>query len=423
MLTTTLSVASPGSPTPDLPTYLCARREALLSSWRTTCENDAQLHTVSALSREEFNDCVPTILDQLNHLLGGEAPTEDVLRIAAEHGLHRWHKGYALKELLREVALLQRNLLDELRTYASLYPAVEPDVLTNAYRLVMELISDVAEGSVAQYDELQRTAAASRASALQSALDQVTALSRERIDLLRSSTHDLRSSVGIIQGAAFMLDLNTQSPEERSQLTDMLNRNLTNVQMMLQNLMSLARLDAGQDPAQVARFDAAELLRELAQSARPLAIERGLVLLTSGPDQLLVNGDMVKVRRIVQNLLLNALLYTQSGMVSLSWSKEDEFRWAVGVQDTGAGLPSDITAALLNQLKPTQESASVFQSQPVEPPSGTEPPVVTRSELRGEGIGLHIVKRLCEVLEATIDIETQPGQGTLIRVRFPIQHK
>jgi signal transduction histidine kinase len=54
--------------------------------------------------------------------------------------------------------------------------------------------------------------------------------------------------------------------------------------------------------------------------------------------------------------------------------------------------------------------------------STAESPLPTPPPRRGEGIGLHIVKRLCELLDANMDIETSPDKGTLVRVRFPIKY-
>ncbi|QIP16954.1 HAMP domain-containing histidine kinase [Spirosoma aureum] len=412
---------------PDLATYLFARREAILNGWRTRCEQDTTILATSGLSREEFNDMVPTMLNILGQRLVGQPAELDPMQVANEHGLHRWHKGYTLRELLKEIGHLFRIVSDELKTYAELYPATNVNVLTRAYGEIIGINEETLEGSAARYDDLERTAAASRADALQGALNQLNELARQRSDLLRTSSHDLRSSVGIAQGAVFMLDLDNQSPEERNQLMAMLNRNLTNLETMLQSLMSLARLEAGQETPEISEFDVAALLHELVQGAQPLAIQQGLPLLADGPEQLVVKSDPGKVRRIVQNLLLNALMYTEKGVVSISWVEENDHQWTVGIQDTGPGLPDSSLSSIVGTLKPTQDSASVFDSRvkpelPVsESPGPPRQPNAIKS--KGEGVGLHIVKRLCELLEANLDIETSSDKGTLVRVRFPRRFK
>ncbi|MEJ1962075.1 MAG: hypothetical protein WDO56_11255 [Gammaproteobacteria bacterium] len=77
--------------------------------------------------------------------------------------------------------------------------------------------------------------------------------------------------------------------------------------------MSLARLEAGHDRRNLSSFDVASLMREFCDALRPLASERGLFLRCEGPEGLLVTGDSAKVRRIAQNLVLNALNITEQG--------------------------------------------------------------------------------------------------------------
>lgn len=413
--------------TPELTVYLFARRDAILSNWRSACETDAGIHTVSTLSTEEFNDRVPLLLNILIQRLRGEDEEADPITVAREHGLHRWHKGYMLLELTQEVGHLSQTLAEELETYRALYPDASPNELMRAYQEVIWISKETVEGSVTQYDELATAAAMSRANTLQAALEQVNEVARQRSNLLRTSSHDLRSSFSVIQGAAFQLDMENQSQEEREMLMEMLNRNLTNVQSMLQSLMSLARLDAGQDLPEISEFDVAKLLHALVDGAQALATERGLTLLADGPDDIIVSSDAVKVQRIVQNLLLNALTYTASGIVSVSWVREDKYRWILSVQDSGPGLPDDVVQNVAVFLKPTQDSTKSMDGVP----SGLnhtklptpESPSATPPARRGEGIGLHIVKRLCELLDANLDIETGPGKGTLVRVRFLINYK
>ncbi|GAB3972120.1 hypothetical protein GCM10028806_23650 [Spirosoma terrae] len=420
------SLASAQSP-PAIADFLFARRESILNSWRTTCELDKTIQTVSNLSREEFNDMVPTILNILGQRLHNQKEESSAILVASEHGLHRWHKGYTLRELLKEIGHLFEEISNELKTYQELYPASDPKLFVEVYPKMLTLYEETVEGSAARYDELERTAAASRADTLQSALDQLNDLTRQRNDLLRTSSHDLRSSVGIAQGAAFMLDFDNQSPEERAKLIDMLNRNLASIESMLQSLMSLARLEAGQETVEVGQFDVGKLLHELAERMQPFAQQQRLPFLVNGPEKIAIESDAEKISRIVQNLLMNALTYTTTGVVSLSWVKENDRRFTVSVQDTGPGLSDTMVSSLVGALKPTQDSALVFDSQvlPIPPldDSPGAPRTKSRATSKGEGVGLHIVKRLCEMLEANLDVETAPGKGTLIRVRFPTHYR
>ena len=129
---------------------------------------------------------------------------------------------------------------------------------------------------------------------------------------------------------------------------------------MLTQLSDLSHLQAGQETLQPAPFDAGELLTSIVESAQVLASQKGLILQGDGPAQLLVDSDAVKVQRIVQNLLLNAVKYTAKGYVSVSWSEENTSRWIVSVQDSGGGLPVGPATLLAEQLAPLADPAELY---------------------------------------------------------------
>jgi signal transduction histidine kinase len=174
----------------------------------------------------------------------------------------------------------------------------------------------------------------------------------------------------------------------------------------------------------VAPFDAAAELRRLGVDLRPLAESKGLYLEANGPDALPVDGDAVKVRRIAQNLLLNALKYTRTGGVALAWHDGvpgDRRRWRITVEDTGPGFHAGPGAPLVHALNRTT---------PVEPLQGADAPDATVSapgdlderpimQSQGEGLGLAIVKRLCDLLDGSVIFEAVAIGGTRVQVTLP----
>ncbi|MBD2757734.1 histidine kinase [Spirosoma validum] len=88
-------------------------------------------------------------------------------------------------------------------------------MITQAYVHFFAFADQINTGSVSQFTDLQRTAAASRVNVLEKALAELQALSQQRSELLRHSSHDLRGSFGAILGAASLLELVTDSQEER----------------------------------------------------------------------------------------------------------------------------------------------------------------------------------------------------------------
>ena len=142
--------------------------------------------------------------------------------------------------------------------------------------------------------------------------------------------------------------------------------------------------------------------------------------------------DRAKVQRIAQNLLLNALKYTERGGVKVMWAPVAGgtiSRWQLCVQDTGPGLSDGSVTPMAQALK---EATDEIHDAPGNADTGSvaEPAPTLKAQsahrpeykMPGEGIGLSIVKRLCDLLDANIELETEPGKGSTFRITFPLQY-
>lgn len=222
--------------------------------------------------------------------------------------------------------------------------------------------------------------------------------------------------------------------DRRRALSQMLQRSVESLRVLLTDLLDLSRLEAGEEQRRLSRFDAAALIRRHCDSLRPLAVERSLFLKAEGPETLEVQGDQVKVQRIAQNLILNALNVTNRGGVRVSWEERSVSgiaQWLLCVQDTGPGFQQHSGAAPLEQAlrEATEEAheADALAGRAGEPAPRSAPAATLRSQSEpdpvssasGEGLGLSIVKRLCELLDAALELETSPGNGTTFRVVLP----
>jgi len=195
--------------------------------------------------------------------------------------------------------------------------------------------------------------------------------------------------------------------------------------------MSLARLEAGEEERQVGSFDAGALLASFCAAMRPVAEQHGLWLKTEGPDSLQVDGDERKVERILNNLLRSAINHTRRGGVTVLWgpveSGPERDCWSFCVEDTGAGLGGEPLASLAAELchaTGRAHEAVKSQGEPVDaaPTEKSESQPLPPDEVADEGVGLAIVKRLCELLDATLELETGPGRGSTYRVTFPMEY-
>jgi len=409
-----------------------------MRAWRKAIDRDPEMTAGASLPRAQLDDHIPALLDAFERRLRsltvkeGVAFKEEDKGDAAAHGLQRWQQGYDLREVTREWGRLQLCLADELDSYASAHAGVDPGVMSTARRVWAELCTEGASESVSKYFDLQQIEAEGHVADLAQALEQVKELERSRAELWRQAAHDLRGNVGVVMNVAAGLALQGVPVASGDKFLLMLQRNVSSLHSLLEDVMGLARLQAGHEHRQVKAFDAAIALRDLCERMQPMAEERGLYLKTDGQDTLPVEGDAVKTQRIAQNLLFNALKYTTRGGVTVSWGdsrQNDPHRWMLCVTDTGPGFHAGPGAPMAGALEEATEGARHVEEaartgiqeaakHPSSPDTAPEDGRAIHQE-RGEGIGLSIVKRLCELLDASIEMESTPGEGTSLRIAFP----
>lgn len=419
--------------------HLTTRRAAILETWRKSVDRDVELTASSSLPRTQLDDHIPELLNAFAKSLriwprqesadSKEQRKED----AASHGLQRWQQGYNLQDVIREWGHLNLCLLDELHNYSIAHPDLELDVMPIVWQLLTKLCFQGVSESTTQYFQLQQTEAAGHVLDMKQTLDEVQELECRRTKLFRQAAHDLRGNVGLVKNVSWGLTRDGIPEAMRDEFLRLLQSSVSSLHSMLEEVMDLARLQAGYELRDVKSFDVALLLRDLFERLQPLATERGLFLKADGPDTLAIEGDAGKIQRIAQNLLLNALKYTRAGGVTIGWGdsrNNDPKRWMLCVQDTGPGFHAGPGSPIVEVLKEAtmesrqvEEKASEGKQEPA--PAEPDPPVSTLPDRRpvyqerGEGIGLSIVKRLCELLDASVELESEPGEGTIFRVVLP----
>lgn len=416
---------------------LAARHEPVLAAWRARVRADAAQVTAGSLTRTQLNDHIPAVLVAFERTLrasagGAEAAAAERAQRAEEikHGLHRWQQSYDLEEVTREWAHLHHCVFDEFVAFSASRPDLSPETRVAFTRELIAFIHQAVTESTSQYAQMQRKEAAGRFIDLQQTLQEVRELERRRAQLIHQAVHDMRGDVQSVGLTAEMLREGELSDAERGQFITLLQRGTVTVGQMLAQLLELARLEARMEQRAVAAFDAAALIREFVSATDLIARERNLYLHAEGPATLEVQGDATRVRRLLQNLVLNALNYTETGGVTLHWGAEGETSWWLVVKDTGPGLQLGPGSPLVDAM--VQATASAHDSDArssagaggethvVKLPPGD--PDESRGPARqqpGEGIGLSIVKRLCELLDASVELVSSAASGTSFRIVLP----
>ncbi|OOG41077.1 HAMP domain-containing sensor histidine kinase [Polaromonas sp. A23] len=211
---------------------------------------------------------------------------------------------------------------------------------------------------------------------------------------IASAAHDLRQPVHALSLYADWLQA---EPELVAQIAPKIVRSTQAVNELFNSLFDLAKLDSGVIQVNWQRIDLPSLIAELELQHAPVAIEKGLELRTRVlPAEVL--SDPVLLKRLVGNLLSNAIRHTEQGGVLLAVRRRKQ-GWCVEVWDTGVGIAPEHQEAIF------QEFYRVAKH------NGTE---------EGFGLGLSIVSRLGEALNHPVRVHSRVGQGTVFRVELPV---
>ena len=407
--------------------HLHSRRQSILDAWRAVVLEDPELQTPSRVSVLHFEDIAPQILDDFEQRLrtaDDQPKKRSEEKKSIEHGAHRWQEGYSLHEMVREWGHFQACVMEEIERYSQTRKGLQTGVLSFARKLWLQVCTEGICSSVEEFDRLQQAEAEGVFQDLQRALSEVQSLDRQRAAIWHEAAHDLRGNVGLVTTTTSLLTEDGVPDSLRARALTLLQANVDSLRKLLEELLGLARLEAGREDLRLETFDAGSFLRDLCSTLELLARDKGLYLKTDGPPSFVVEGDPAKLQRILQNLILNALKYTESGGIVIAWGptrESDIDRWLIRIQDTGPGMPAGPLTVEVQQATITAKKVEGRSDSTDVEPVPDVPSSAARSgpQRLGEGIGLLIVKRLCELVHAGLEVSSRPGEGTVFQIVLP----
>jgi signal transduction histidine kinase len=227
------------------------------------------------------------------------------------------------------------------------------------------------------------------------AKQQAEAASSLKSSVLISVTHDLLQPLN-----AARLTLSTlaemEIPAQGVSLIGQVDRSLLTLEDLLRTLLDISKLDAGVLKPDMRPIKVSTLFEPLRQEFAPLAAKRGLSLRIL-PSPHAVISDPLMMRRILQNLLANALRYTQKGGVLMGCRLKGD-RLCIQVHDTGPGIPEAQRQAIFDEFQRGEASDG---------------------DQAGFGLGLSIVRRFATELGHDIQLASQLGQGSTFSITLP----
>jgi len=240
--------------------------------------------------------------------------------------------------------------------------------------------------------------------------------SRLKSAFLSNMSHELRTplnSVIALTGVLSRRLAKTIPAEERGYL-EVIVRNGKNLLALINALLDISRIEAGCEDIISSRFSVRDLAGEIVAMIEPQAAEKKIALLNEVPGDLpLLASDQDKCRHILQNLVGNAVKFTDHGRVTVTAEFQDRksesgeqkavshLPFRISVKDTGIGIAADQLSYIFDEFRQADASNT--------------------RKYGGTGLGLAIARKYAEMLGGDISVESVPGEGSTFTLRLPLE--
>jgi len=301
-----------------------------------------------------------------------------------------------------------RDLEMELRTRSggTLHALVSMDLLRTGNQMhVLTVITDITKRKLAE-DSLQLAMdeLATRNRELAQARDLAEAAAQAKAHFLANMSHEIRTPMNGVIGMAELLRDTELTAQQRSYL-DVINRGSEALLELLNDILDLSRIEAGQLRFETHAFDLGRLVTKVVEPFRATSADKPLAIQVEVdpdlPRRLL--GDPGRIRQVLANLVGNAVKFTAAGQVRVAVAVQEGAQagscaFTLTVADTGIGIPASLQSRLFEPF--TQADAS------------------SSRKYGGAGLGLALCRRIVDGLDGTIRLESREGEGTTVTVRF-----
>ncbi len=234
--------------------------------------------------------------------------------------------------------------------------------------------------------------------ALAHAKGEADAANVSKTKFLAAASHDILQPLNAARLYVTSLIERQGKPDDR-RLVDNIDASLEAVEEIFGALLDMSRLDTGVMRPEYASFRIDELMRQIEVEFAPLAAAKGLDL-TFMPCSLVVRSDRRLLRRLVQNLISNAIKYTLSGRVLVGCRRRGE-NLRIDVYDTGLGIPQSKQRDIFVEFHRLDQGAKIA---------------------RGLGLGLSIVERVARVLGCGVEVDSAVDRGSHFAVSVPLSN-
>jgi signal transduction histidine kinase/CheY-like chemotaxis protein/HAMP domain-containing protein len=256
--------------------------------------------------------------------------------------------------------------------------------------LVMEMALDITEQETAKKEAIQAREVAEKAS-------------KAKSHFLTNMSHELRTPMNAILGFGQLLDIdqeNPLNPIQRNQVEHILKAG-KHLLELINDVLDLSRIESGHISLSIEEFRTTTLISEVFELLQPLLIEKNLSfkVLPQKTSGLSVIADRVRLKQVLLNIVSNAIKYNRpGGSVSITIRKLADKKILISVQDTGIGISPENLGEIFKPFQRIESNIAIVE---------------------GTGIGLTISRRLVELMNCSLEAQSEEGKGSCFSITLP----
>jgi len=244
---------------------------------------------------------------------------------------------------------------------------------------------------------------AERTSKLSIAKDAAEAANRAKSIFLANMSHELRTPLNAILGFSNMMRFDPALPQNQRDNLNIINRSGEHLLTLINDVLEVAKIEAGRLQLEVAPFDLAGMVREVAEMMQVRAQEKGLQLQFDQASDFprYIKGDEARLRQALINLVGNAVKFTEQGGVTIRLRVRQNHRQhlLIEVEDSGPGINLEDQKRLFEPFVQLAESGAQ----------------------KGTGLGLTISRQFARLMGGDITVVSTPNKGSLFRIELPAE--
>lgn len=220
-------------------------------------------------------------------------------------------------------------------------------------------------------------------------------------DFISMASHELKTPLTTIRGYSEFITDGETVPEEYKEYSRRIDVSSKQLAFLVEDMLDVSRIEQGRMQFNIEKILAPDFISQLVPDFKTLAEEKklSLIYLSQGLTHAYVQGDPVRLRQVLVNIVGNAIKYTKEGEVKISLSNTSDKKLEIRVSDTGIGMTEDERKNLFEKFYRIKNAET--------------------QEIKGTGLGLWITKQLIEKMGGVLSVESIKGKGTDFVIVFP----